>query len=272
MVNETGKRLVPTKDVLRELYLKSGNQCAFPGCVRPMMNSDGEFVGQICHIEAAEPGGERFNPEQSNEERRSFENLLILCYDHHVATNNVERYPVTMLVQMKRDHESKFADIISKLQSSIGDLTLLQEYSYTTYSKKLVDHFGWGYSLEEALITSKEINEWVDRLRELPPDTRTVFNIMVRRSSPSTWGNRVILHEIEKVTADAKGVKEHYDLLSKYGFISDVDKDDELNTYVVYIHKFRSGWDFWLDLMEFCKSTGLALEEFIVQLNFSRLE
>lgn len=55
MVNETGKRLVPTKDVLRELYLKSGNQCAFPYCVRPMMNSDGEFVGQICHIEAAEP-------------------------------------------------------------------------------------------------------------------------------------------------------------------------------------------------------------------------
>jgi hypothetical protein len=26
-----------------------------------MMNEEGLFIGQLCHIEAAEPGGERFN-------------------------------------------------------------------------------------------------------------------------------------------------------------------------------------------------------------------
>ena len=51
------KRLQPTVAVLRELYLKSGNQCAYPGCLRPIVNSSGNYVGQICHIEAAEPGG-----------------------------------------------------------------------------------------------------------------------------------------------------------------------------------------------------------------------
>ncbi len=61
-MSETPKRLAPTKETLRELYLKSGNLCMFPGCAERIMDKDGKFVGQISHIEAAEPRGERFNP------------------------------------------------------------------------------------------------------------------------------------------------------------------------------------------------------------------
>jgi hypothetical protein len=39
----------------------------------------GVFIGQLCHIEAAEEGGQRFNERMTNEERRAFENLLLLC-------------------------------------------------------------------------------------------------------------------------------------------------------------------------------------------------
>lgn len=59
-----------------ELYLKSGNQRAFPGGYNAMVDDNGNFIGQICHIEAAEAGGERFNPNMTNEERRSFDNLM----------------------------------------------------------------------------------------------------------------------------------------------------------------------------------------------------
>jgi hypothetical protein len=58
--DKPAKRLMPLPDTLRELYLKCGNECAFPDCHRIMINSDGVFVGQVCHIEAAAPGGERF--------------------------------------------------------------------------------------------------------------------------------------------------------------------------------------------------------------------
>lgn len=75
-MEEKAKRLKPTVEVLRELYLKSGNQCAFPGCYYAMVDDNGNFIGQICHIEAAEAGGERFNPNMTNEERRSFDNLI----------------------------------------------------------------------------------------------------------------------------------------------------------------------------------------------------
>ena len=50
------KRLAPTADTLRELFLKSGNLCAFPACGKLMMNAEGVFIGQVCHIEAAEEG------------------------------------------------------------------------------------------------------------------------------------------------------------------------------------------------------------------------
>lgn len=42
---EVPKRLEPTGEVLRELFLKSGNLCAFPGCKSFMMNEEGPLGG-----------------------------------------------------------------------------------------------------------------------------------------------------------------------------------------------------------------------------------
>lgn len=101
-------RLAPKFEVLRALFARSGNQCAFPSCTQPLINSKNQFIGQICHIEAALPGGERFNPNQSGDERRNYDNLLLLCYPHHVETNDVVEYTVEMLKKIKYEHEARF--------------------------------------------------------------------------------------------------------------------------------------------------------------------
>jgi len=49
-------RLAPNTNVLRALFARSGNQCAFPGCTQPIINSKNKFIGQVCHIEAASEG------------------------------------------------------------------------------------------------------------------------------------------------------------------------------------------------------------------------
>lgn len=121
MSKDERKRKAPTKDTLRELYLKSGNQCAFPACSRPMIDPSGKFVGQICHIEAAEKGGERFNPEQTNEDCRSFANLVLMCYEHHVVTNDVVKYKVTDLQRIKSQHEAKFMNIEDRLDEAFRE-------------------------------------------------------------------------------------------------------------------------------------------------------
>ena len=65
--------------VLRQLYLLSGNTCAFTKCGQVLIDAAGDFVGEVCHIEAAEPGGQRYNPASTNEERRGARNLILIC-------------------------------------------------------------------------------------------------------------------------------------------------------------------------------------------------
>lgn len=111
-------RLAPTTDVLRALFARSGNQCAFPGCTQPLINKKNKFIAQVCHIEAALEGGERYNPEGNDEHRRSYENLLILCYPHHVETDDVDEYPVERLLQIKTKHEQMFLNSDFKLDEA----------------------------------------------------------------------------------------------------------------------------------------------------------
>ncbi|MEW8509046.1 MAG: hypothetical protein AB2598_20360 [Candidatus Thiodiazotropha sp.] len=75
---------------------------------QPLINEKNTFIAQVCHIEAASEGGERYNPEGNDEHRRSYENLLILCYPDHIETDDIEECPVERLLQIKRDHEQLF--------------------------------------------------------------------------------------------------------------------------------------------------------------------
>ncbi len=102
------QRLTPRADTIRALFARSGNQCAFPGCTQPLISDKNQFIGQVVHIEGALQGGERYNPEQTDEERRGYTNLLLFCYPHHVETNNVSEYTVEKLKTFKREHEAAF--------------------------------------------------------------------------------------------------------------------------------------------------------------------
>lgn len=101
-------RLTPKKETLRALFAKSGNKCAFPGCKHLIINHKNQLIGEVCHIEAAEEGGERYNQNQSDEDRRHYDNLILLCHEHHVETNDVQEYTVSKLKEMKRLHEEKY--------------------------------------------------------------------------------------------------------------------------------------------------------------------
>lgn len=110
-----GKARVITELTIKKLYSMSGNHCAFPDCTQMFFNVGNKTnVSNICHIEAAEQGGQRYNPNSDDEYRRSFDNLILLCPNHHKVTDDVQKYTVTVLKDMKKQHEAKF------LQSVIG--------------------------------------------------------------------------------------------------------------------------------------------------------
>lgn len=112
-------RLSPKLETLRALFAKSGNQCAFPNCNHFLINKNNKFIAQVCHIEGANKGGERYNENSNDEERRSFDNLLILCYAHHIETNDIVEYTVEKLKELKYKHEKSFDNSFS-----IDEITL----------------------------------------------------------------------------------------------------------------------------------------------------
>ena len=100
-------RFAPRLKTLKALFARSGNQCAFPGCDQALFDHKNQFIGQLCHIEAAMPGGSRYNERQTDEERRAYENLLLLCHPHHVEIDNDDdEYPVEKLQGIKQAHEA----------------------------------------------------------------------------------------------------------------------------------------------------------------------
>jgi hypothetical protein len=94
----------------------AGNQCAFPECnIRFVSSDDDTNFSNICHIEAAEVGGPRYNPDSTDEYRRSYDNLILLCPNHHKKIDdNVSVYSVTVLQKMKKEHEDKTLKLLSE--------------------------------------------------------------------------------------------------------------------------------------------------------------
>lgn len=102
----------------------SGNLCAFPECGKKLVDEKGRVFGEICHIEAANPGGERYNSNSSDEYRRSFENLILMCHDHHIITDDVNDFDVQILTQFKNQHTAKYMNVGYTVTDEIANRTL----------------------------------------------------------------------------------------------------------------------------------------------------
>ena len=104
----TNKASGPTTTTLKRLFAVSGNQCAFPKCQAPLVDpASGKVTGRICHIKGRKPGSPRYDPRQTDAERHSFENLVLMCPIHHdVIDAGEESYTVERLQGIKAVHEA----------------------------------------------------------------------------------------------------------------------------------------------------------------------
>ena len=114
----------PTPSTIRALFAKSGNVCAFPECEHTLVEDDNLYVGATCHIESAARHGPRYNSDSTDEERRSYSNLILLCHAHHRRIDSdVETYTADYLRRVKAEHEAlaggRFnvdSDVISQVE------------------------------------------------------------------------------------------------------------------------------------------------------------
>ncbi len=80
---------------------------------------------------------------------------MLMCYEHHVVTNDVFKYPVSELKRMKREHKDKFSSVIQKMGNSVIDYGIVNHYSTVVTCKRLSDVMGFGCTDMENLENAK---------------------------------------------------------------------------------------------------------------------
>ena len=198
-------RFAPKLEIVRALFARSGNQCAFPGCGQALVNHKNQFIGQVCHIEAAMPGGPRYNERQTDEERRAYENLLLLCHPHHIEIDDDadEEYPVEKLRDIKQVHEAthkasrfqiKEAELLKRVKEMekfwerIERLNRvehsMQEFAFEINAKGTF--FDILSSIRDAIDSIEELLDWSRKSdEELPKEFRAM---LIRRNiAPSLF-------------------------------------------------------------------------------------
>jgi hypothetical protein len=99
----------PRESTVRRLFALSGNRCAFPDCSAQLVTGT-TIVGEVCHIGARSVGGPRYLASQTDEERHGFDNLVLMCRNHHkVIDAEAGSYTVDWLVRVKQEHEAAVA-------------------------------------------------------------------------------------------------------------------------------------------------------------------
>ena len=170
--------------VKNHLWQNSAGRCAFPECrikvSLPGNDTDGPAtVGDIAHMYSYRNGGPRPNPDGFTKETNEYDNLLLLCKNHHRQVDvQSNTYTVTMLKQWKYDLEQwvdeqlrltefgykELAQIITWLadvddhQSSIGvDLTpIRQKISRNGFSDRIANLVATGVS--RRILVKKYVN------------------------------------------------------------------------------------------------------------------
>jgi hypothetical protein len=122
-----------TSGTEKALFRMAAGTCYFPKCDTPIITevNDTPIVGvEIAHIRGAEPGAARYEPGMTDEERRAFSNLILLCTLHHKYVDRLAaaEHPVEVLEEWKRENEpSEGLGVLAPRLTEETLLSLLEE-------------------------------------------------------------------------------------------------------------------------------------------------
>jgi hypothetical protein len=133
---------------IKLLWSNAAGRCSFEGCnERLTVGQAAEFapytLGEMAHIKGNKPGSNRYDEMQSDDERDSYENLILLCPTHHTLIDKPENelyYTVEKLHEMKVHHEdsiSKRLDMrkIDNIDQLMDELSMLMAENHQAWEQ-----------------------------------------------------------------------------------------------------------------------------------------
>lgn len=182
---------------IKILWADAAGRCSYPGCGEKLtVGQAGEqaphTLGEMAHIKGNREGSNRYDINQTAEQRDHYENLILLCPTHHNLIDKAENesiYTVDKLIEMKLDHENTItkrlaveeSPTIEKLKNMIAIYLAENKQSWEQYGPLSERARKNPYSEEiyavwtsERLSTIVPNNRLITRLLE---DHRNLFNI-----------------------------------------------------------------------------------------------
>ncbi|MBP3884642.1 MAG: HNH endonuclease [Olsenella sp.] len=121
------RKSVPRK-VLLSLWARAAGRCELCGKELDVAHAFDELgnFAQVAHINAYSPGGARYKDGMTEDELNGFDNLMLLCHEHHkMIDDNADAYPEEVLIRHKEDWESSIAGFVGGLAPSRALVTTI---------------------------------------------------------------------------------------------------------------------------------------------------
>ncbi|MBU3907003.1 MAG: HNH endonuclease [Nanoarchaeota archaeon] len=120
--------MVISERVKKIVFGRCGNRCAFPDCNQLIAfkedSSEYANVGELAHIKGDKPRTARYDSNQSDTERNSADNLILLCGTHHkIIDDQEDKYSIERLIEIKENHEKW---VLSQCSKQIGLITFVE--------------------------------------------------------------------------------------------------------------------------------------------------
>lgn len=270
-------------NVERELWILSGNECAHEGCTSRMVTESGAYVGQIAHIRGVGSTSARHDPRMSDDELRDKNNLVLLCYAHHVESDDESRYTVKRMREMKERHESRFRKAYAEFEAQFIDYT---DSVYSTHCQRLTRWLevlgldGEDFDDEYVQTEMERLNALADRLSSLTEQARRAVAFVVRYGAFSLMDNtyHFPLAEMARRTKIGRTrILETFAELERlnFGHVSlDSGFDNEPPEVIVFApgESPHSHSEYLSMLHAYCEQSDCDLDGFIVHLRFDLLD
>lgn len=273
---EPRRRLDVLKDEMPNLFLRSGNRCAWDGCHDPILNGDGLLVGEVAHIEGVSPEGPRYRVGMTNHELRRADNLVLLCHEHHLTIDRrPKEWSVDRVRELKLNHEAIYTSAIDRLAQIILDVTEGTYFVEARNLARIVLHEG--NDADELLAGDLQVvHETSTRLADVPLPARSLLALILFRGAPTQLGSGEITVKAEVIRAHAGLSKdeltEQVEVLEHHR-LAWFDEDFDGSWHIVAGNSTGSvGWPLFRDIKEASNGNLAFVRAVIVELNFAVLD
>lgn len=174
----------------KELAAMVGYKCSNPCCRRttigPKLSGEGTInLGEAAHIKAASPGGKRYDPDMTPEERAGYENGIWMCRTHAALIDRDEKYfTVELLYKWKQKAEESAGKELIEGEGTIRKCKFRMNIFYRDL-KEYISAMEL-FKMRRGVVINTQMlpiqNNWEEHLKEIseligPELTATLYNI-----------------------------------------------------------------------------------------------